>query len=297
MRVLASVAVSSILLALAGTPAIAAETPSPAADRGATWATLPNWSGTWWVDRPGILDTATAVPATATGDRPGDRTRPPYNAEYERKYRAVIDRRMKGLPADPSKFCMPVGMPRLLSQPFGVEFHVTPEMVHMTWELDAQVRRIYTDGRTRPPLEELFPTWTGYSVGRWEGDTLVVETSNIKEARLIDGAPDQTIDKTGGVLSGQHSIVERIRKTADDKMEIDVTITDPAALTRPWTFKKTYTRADPTALAVDYIFCQVPITQGPTKFALPTTREQYYQWFFVDGPNAPHRVATEMQNR
>lgn len=278
-------------------PATATEPPGTNAARADAWTELPDWSGTWWVDHPGILDTSTVTPAAADGATPGDRTHPPYTPEFEKRYQDVIERRKQGLPADPAKFCMPAGMPRLLSWPFGVEFHVTPEMTHITWEFDAQVRRIYTDGRESPNIEEIFPTWTGYSIGHWEGDTLVVETVGIKEPRTIDGAPDQTIDRTGGVLSGEHRISERIRKTAQDTMEIDVTITDPVALTRPWTFKKTFRRARAGEFVSDYIFCQSPIISGKTKFPLPTTREEYFQWFLKDGPNSPARVAEELQNR
>ena len=301
MKQLGSAAVASMLLVAATYLAVAAEA---RAERAAEWAKLPDWSGVWWVDRPGILDTSTAIPAKADGSVPGDRTHPPYTPAYEQKYRETIEQRKQGLSVDPAQFCMPVGMPRLLSQPFGVEFHITPEITHIIWEFDAQVRRIYTDGRERPPVEELFPSWTGYSIGRWEGDTLVVDTAAIREPSTIpttrgdagwNEAPDQTIDRTGGILSGQHRITERIRKTANDTIEIDVTITDPVALTRPWTFKKTFRPAPAGEFVSDYIFCQSPVISGKTKFPLPTTRERYFQWLLVDGPHSPQGIAERMQ--
>ncbi len=117
----------------------------------------------------------------------------------------------------------------------GLQFILRPEQVWIVYERP-DVRYIYTDGRPFPPPEELWPTFEGYSVGRWEGDTLVIETRSIK-----GGIP---IDRTGAALSDSATVRERIRKIDARTLESQITIEDPVAFTRPWVVTRRYTKRD-----------------------------------------------------
>lgn len=120
--------------------------------------------------------------------------------------------------------CLPPGMPGIMGQPYPMEFLLTPGKVTIVIEAYTQVRHIYTDGRKLP--EDPDPKFFGTSVGRWEGDTLVVET--------VGFAPHLTL--TAGVPhSGKMKIVERFRLADPENMSIETTITDPVALLAPIT--------------------------------------------------------------
>jgi hypothetical protein len=108
----------------------------------------------------------------------------------------------------------------------------TPNLIVILYEANYGVRYIYTDGRSLPPQGEPQPWWYGYSVGRWEGDTLVVETNNLRGAE--SGPFDGWLDVRGSPYSEQARFVERFRRPIFGKLEIDVTVDDPKAYTRPW---------------------------------------------------------------
>jgi hypothetical protein len=90
--------------------------------------------------------------------------------------------------------------------------------------------RIYTDGRAHPPAEELWPTYTGASIGHWEGDTLVVETTNLRRSFLI--------------ASDTLHLTERFTRVAPDTLQYEVTVEDPQTWTRPWTLMIPLRRTD-----------------------------------------------------
>ena len=101
-------------------------------------------------------------------------------------------------------------------------------------ELNDALRRTYLDGRrpTQRALDD--PTYAGYSTGRWEGDTLVVETVALRDNTFIEGFTPH---------SDAMTIIERIRFTSPGVLEDRMTVTDPKALTQPWSTVKTYRRA------------------------------------------------------
>jgi hypothetical protein len=120
--------------------------------------------------------------------------------------------------------CLPPGMPGIMTQPYPMEFLITPGKVTIIIEAYTEVRHIYTDGRPLP--EDPDPKFFGTSVGRWEGDTLVVETVGFNEhVQLARGVPH----------GEKMKIVERFRLTDPDGMGIETTITDPEVLTAPYT--------------------------------------------------------------
>jgi hypothetical protein len=97
------------------------------------------------------------------------------------------------------------------------------------------LRHIYLDGRKLPPQGEPTPWWYGYSVGHWEGDTLVVETNNLRGAE--DSPFDGWLDVNGSPYSNGAKFTERIRRPAFDHLQIDLTLEDPKAYTKPWTVR------------------------------------------------------------
>jgi hypothetical protein len=90
-----------------------------------------------------------------------------------------------------------------------------------------QYRQIFTDGRLIPKDPQ--PTWNGYSTARWEGDTLVVETSGFRD--------DLWLDAAGNPLGEEGKMTERIRRPNYGNLEVEITINDPKAYTAPWTVK------------------------------------------------------------
>jgi hypothetical protein len=111
----------------------------------------------------------------------------------------------------------------------------TPKLIAILYESNYGQRLIYLDGRRLPPQGEPQPWWYGYSVGRWEGDTLVVETNNLRGAE--DGPFDGWLDVRGTPYTNQAKFIERFRRPMFGKLEIDVTIEDAKAFTRPVTVR------------------------------------------------------------
>lgn len=141
--------------------------------------------------------------------------------EYEAKRRAF---QAKAVEDGATANCVPPGMPGIMTQPYPMEFLLTPGKVTIVIEAYTQVRHIYTDGRKLPTDPD--PKFFGTSVGRWEGDTLVVET--------IGFTPQITI-AAGVSPSDKMRIVERFRLADADNMSIETTITDPVVLAAPYT--------------------------------------------------------------
>ena len=100
-----------------------------------------------------------------------------------------------------------------------------PGLIVFLTERNASYRQIFTDGRPLP--EDPNPSWSGYSTGRWEGDTLVVETNGFGDG--------QWLDRAGSPLSSAATMTERLRRPNYGTLEIELTVNDPKAYTRPWT--------------------------------------------------------------
>ena len=110
------------------------------------------------------------------------------------------------------------------------------------------ILRVYTDGRTHPAKEDLWPTYSGASVGHWEDDTLVFTTISMKGF----SGKDVIVDRTGLILSDAARVTTRMRKIDDKTMEARMVIEDPKALTAPWTVVKRYTKQPPGTWGWDY---------------------------------------------
>jgi hypothetical protein len=113
------------------------------------------------------------------------------------------------------------------------------------------VLRIYTDGREHPAPEDRWPTYTGDSVGHWEGDTLVFTTLSIKHSQWPT-LGDTVLDRTGLVLSDAARVTTRLRRLDEQNMEARMVIEDPKALTAPWNVTKTYRRQPTGTRVYDY---------------------------------------------
>ena len=129
---------------------------------------------------------------------------------------------------NPDGYCLPMGhmLFHLHIQPNKII--QTPELVLILYEANYGIRQIFLDGRSLPDNDPL-PWWHGYSVGRWEDDTLVVETTGFRD--------DVWLDYNGSPLTSSGKITERFRRVSYGRMEIDVTIEDPKAYTEPFTVR------------------------------------------------------------
>jgi len=212
-------------------------------------AAIPDWSGVWQMIGPTIFDAATVVPKNGRAGDPGVRESPPYNKEWEAQYLKNIELVKQGLFPDPVSTCgTPHGFPRIMNVPDVYEFAMTPQQVWIVTENGPGVLRIYTDGRQHPGPDDRWATYTGDSVGHWEGDTLVFDTIAVKGW----SEKDAIIDRTGLVLSDQLHAVTRMRKVDDNTIEAQMTIDDSKALTKPWAVTKRYRKLPAGTRAYDY---------------------------------------------
>lgn len=158
-------------------------------------------------------------------------------------YKEALAAAAAGKPkADPPAQCLPPGMPRLMIEPFPFELIQRPDVVYIMHEYMSQNRRIYTSDKRPPPVP--FPTYNGYSVGHWEGDTLVVETTGLEENTVLD--------TTHISHSDQLKVLERFRLLSPTKLEDQITLIDPKAFVGPWTVTRTYTKK-PGERVLEYV--------------------------------------------
>jgi len=138
---------------------------------------------------------------------------------------------------NPDAMCLPMGFHQFHQQPQPRQIMnvSNPKMILIEYEANHGLRHIFMDGRKLPPQGEPQPWWNGYSVGHWEGDTLVVETNNLRGAE--DGPYDGWVDVNGSPYSQQARFTERIRRPSFDHLQIDITLEDPKAYTKPWTVR------------------------------------------------------------
>ena len=218
-----------------------AQSPSPQA--------LPDWSGVWAMQGNTVFDRASVQPQTGRAGEAGVRESPPYNAEWEAIYRKNIERVKTGALPDPVSTCgTPHGFPRIMNVPDVYEFAVTPQATWILAENGPGVLRVYTDGRSYPAKEDLWPTYTGASLGRWEGDTLVFTTISLKGSK----DDDVIVDRTGIVLSDASRATTRMRKIDAETIEAQMVIEDPKAFKAPWTVTKRYKKQPAGTWAWDY---------------------------------------------
>jgi len=204
--------------------------PNPDAPAPRTADGKPDFSGVW----RGI----TAPPGRRLAPRPPD---PPVAV-----YREIGQNLPDGLPVtpyglnllkqriagsstqNPEAHCLPMGLMQLHTQGAPRKFVQTPAVLAILYEAGGETRQIFTDGRPLPAGDPQ-PWWNGYSVGRWDGDDLVVTTTHFRDGGWLD--------LIGSPLTDAGRIVERFRRPTFARMDIDVTIEDSKAYTRPFTVR------------------------------------------------------------
>jgi len=147
----------------------------------------------------------------------------PWAAELQRKRRAE-----DGL-NNPDGLCKPQGPLQYHLDPQPRKVVQTPTQILIVFESNYGLRTIYLDGRNLPPQGGPQPFWHGYSVGRWEGDTLVVESNNFHD--------DGWLDSRGSPYTEALKLTERYRRVNYGQLDIEVTIDDPKAYTKPFTVR------------------------------------------------------------
>ena len=162
----------------------------------------------------------------STAGAPSRRSSPRPMKEWQAKVQAAREADAKGEPlAAGVVHCLPEGMPAMMGGPFPIEILQSKGQVTIIEEAYTQVRRILLD-RAQKAIDDVEPGFYGHSVGRWEGDTLVVDTVGIKESVRYQNMPH----------SKDMRIKERIRLVSPDILWDEITIDDPATLEKPWTF-------------------------------------------------------------
>jgi hypothetical protein len=191
-----------------------------------TWRNIPDWTGLWTRDGNVFF----------WDQDQGSMTAPPtakLTPAYEKMLADKLDKVNRGIEFDPLSNCQPAGMPRWLAEPFLREFVVTPATTYLMTEQQNEVRRIYTDGRGHPSEADAYPLWEGDSIGFWDGDKLVIHTSQMRAGQYQRIQP---------FYSEKVETVEVWHRAGDNTMDVDVWVYDPPALAEPWYTKQVYKR-------------------------------------------------------
>jgi hypothetical protein len=130
----------------------------------------------------------------------------------------------------PDAHCLPLNPVQLHSHPQPRKIIQTPGLILIVYEANNGLRQIFMDGRSLPP-DDVQPWWYGYSVGKWDGDTLVVQTTGFRD--------NGWIDEQGTPITSAGKITERFRRVNYGTLEIEVQVDDPKTFTKPWSFKLT----------------------------------------------------------
>ena len=217
-------------------------------------AKLPDWSGQWEnvgaTPSPdgGFYESLEQVLKTLEWAPP---SKPEVQAAVDKMVaaqRKAMDAMRKGIDPGGAVTACSFGYPALMIEsPLMFEILATPKETALIFS-SREIRHVYTDGRDHPGKDDLWPTPWGDSIGRWEGDTLVIDTIAVKSA--FPGRDGISVNAFGGIeemqtvalLSSDAHFVERIRMLDKDHLEDRITILDPKNLTEPWHLRRTYQR-------------------------------------------------------
>lgn len=185
----------------------------------------PDFSGIWQLQaRPCGPEGCGDYPAAAEflnfgAALPGGLPYQPWAATLVKERTAQLGR------DDPVGFCKPAGALRILTFPPYRKFLQLPDLFVILSERDVTYRQIFMDGRQLP--DDPTPTPNGYSIGRWDGDALVVTSQGFRDGTWID--------RNGSPMSDVAKLTERFRRVNYGRVEIDVTVDDSKVYTKPWT--------------------------------------------------------------
>jgi len=174
----------------------------------------PDIAGLWQTD--GVY-----VGNIAKDLKPGAVPFRPWAEEIFKQRRATLSK------DDPTGYCVPGGVPRSDVVPYPFKILNTPGILLVLYEAVHSYRQIFTDGRPLP--KDPNPTWMGYSIGHWEGDAMVVETSGFNDTGWLDN------DGRPGTEALR--VIEKFHRKDFGHMDIEITIDDSKAYTKPWTVK------------------------------------------------------------
>jgi len=188
----------------------------------------PDFSGTWDVEHNRLCPPEGCVDfylpeefANIGWSLPGGLPLQPWARELAKSRAAALRK------DDPLTHCLPIGIIELHTIPMFRKVVQVPGLLTMVHEYNASYRQIFTDGRPLPVDPQ--PSWVGYSSGKWEGDTLVVQTAGFRDGIWLDTAGDPITDAA--------KITERFRRVNYGRLEVEITVDDPKAYTKPWTIK------------------------------------------------------------
>ena len=167
------------------------------------------------------------APGEGEPTRPADR---PLTPEYEAIYQKMQADKAKL--AEGAAACTWPGVPTIMTYPYPFEMLHTLGRITMLFEADSQVRRIWLNRSKHLDVDDLDPSYNGDSIGRWEGNTLVVDTIGFNTDTTVRGLPH----------SEDLHIVERIHYVGPQTIEDEITLTDPKAFTKPIVQKVVYSR-------------------------------------------------------
>ena len=203
----------------------------------------PDVSGVWMTAEPLCVIRGTAPISELLKMNPVSRKCPPRTASFSRQSINIGIDMPGGLPYqpwlaklveertanqaidDPHIRCLPDAFVRAYGLPHYLKFVQTPDLLVMLNEYNGVYRQIFTDGRSLPEAPN--PSWQGYSTAAWSGDTLVIDTIGFRD--------DVWIDWDGSMITEAAKLTERIRRPDFGHLEIEVTVDDPKAYTKPWT--------------------------------------------------------------
>jgi hypothetical protein len=166
-------------------------------------------------------------PAMNTAGIPGPRETKPVLKAGAEKFKVVRGPTDTGLSSD----CMPLGVPRSLYAPYQWQIVQALDRVVILYEYPQVFRVIPTTGAPHEAGQDLDPAWMGHSVGRWEGDTLVVDTIGFNDKTELPGGFRHT--------EALH-VIERFHRTSMNTLEYEATIDDPAVFEKPWVIHRNF---------------------------------------------------------
>ena len=230
------------------------------------WDDLPDWTGLY--TRP-IEHIALFDPDQSREGLPTASLTP----EFHERLLETIALSRQGIEYDPLGRCVPPGYPRWLTVPFLREFIVTPDQTWLINEVFNEIRRVYTDGREHIPVDDRYPTFDGDSIGFWDGDRLVIHTTQLNAGQYTRGQPNHT---------EQVESVERWQKVDGQNIEVDVWVYDPPALTEAWYVKQFYPKLsnENRSLRIHYWHCFE--NQNNDVYETEEGRTQFRDFTFTD---------------
>ncbi len=202
----------------------------------------PDLSGVWYLETPPCRQDCGDYPGAPefldiAAKLPGGLPYQPWAADLVKQRAPQLGK------DDPVARCLPPGAVRLLTFPPPRKIVQLPGLVLILSERDVTFQQIFTDGRPLP--QDPAPNWNGYSVGKWEGDTLVVRTIGLRDGTWLD--------RKGNPLTEAATLTERFHRVNYGRLEVDLTVDDPKAYTKPWTVRLSQILTPGTEL-LDY-FC------------------------------------------